>query len=95
MKQPTIEKYPKMGDVIKSDKLLFEGPDEWIVVEARWNNKKSSIHEGWYLVVQQLNEDGTYNEKGFTHSFFMTGEYPNMIPPKNIKIIRQMKRTFI
>ena len=89
------ETYPKMGDVLKSSKLVFEGHDEWVVTEARWQPPRQGIFEGWHITVQQLNPDGTYNERGFVHSFYASGDFNNLIEPKDVEIVRTMKRVFI
>ena len=100
----TLEKgdtFPGVGDVIESDKILFEGHNEWIVIEVKMKGGKPGITgidykpDGYHVTVQQLNPDGTYNIKGFIHNFYMTGTFRNKILPSEIKITRRMKRIFV
>ena len=94
-------KMPEIGDVIKSDKIIFEGTDEWIVVETLQEPGKTGITPndftpgGLRLTTQQLNLDGTYNEKGFIYKFHVTGNYKDLIKLSDIKIVRKMKRIFV
>lgn len=93
--------FPGIGDVIESDKLLFEGPKEWIVIDTKMQGGKPGLSgidykpDGYYVIAQQLKKDGTYNEKGFIHKFYMTGTFPNKILPSEITITRRMKRIFV
>lgn len=95
------EKLPTIGDVIKSDKIPFEGPDEWVVIETHREEGSFGITPNDYIpggirvTVQQLNLDGTYNEKGFIYKFHVTGKYKDLIDLEDIKTIRKMKRVFV
>lgn len=95
------EKIPVVGDVIKSDKISFEGPDEWVVIESQREEATFGITPNDYipggirLTVQQLNPDGTYNEKGFIYKFHITGRYKDLINIEELVITRKMKRIFI
>jgi hypothetical protein len=93
--------FPGIGDVIKSDKILFEGHDEWIVIDVKMTGGKTGVSpidykaDGYYVTVQQLEPDGTYSEKGFVHKFYMTGNFSNKIKPEEIEVVRRMKRIFV
>lgn len=93
--------FPGIGDVIKTDKITFEGSREWIVIEVKMKGGHTGVTsidykaDGYNVTVQQLNLDGTYNEKGYIHRFYMTGSFPNKIKPDEVKIVRHMKRIFV
>lgn len=96
-----IRKLPKIGDVITSDKIMFEGSEEWVITDTYQEPGKMGITPndftpgGLKITVQQLNIDGTYNEKGFVYKFHVTGKYRDLIDLKDINIIRKMKRIFV
>lgn len=95
------EQFPSEGDVIESKKLIFEGPKEWIVTHIEMSGGQSGTTpidykpDGFHVTAQQLNSNGTYNQKGFIHKFYMSGNFANKIEPKEIKITRRMKKTYI
>lgn len=95
------ETFPIIGDVIVSEKLLFEGHIEWVVIDTVMRGGKPGITsidyhpDGYHVSVQQLKKDGTYNPKGFIHKFYMTGNFRGKILPNEIKIERRMKRVFV
>jgi hypothetical protein len=96
-----IKKLPKVGDVIKSDKIIFEGHDEWIVVDIFQEPNQTGIHPneviigGLRITVRQLNPDGTYNDKGFEYKFHINGKYNDLIDLSEIELVRKMKRIFV
>jgi hypothetical protein len=95
------KKLPEVGDVIKLNEIKFEGPEEWVITDTYQEPGKTGISPndfipgGLKVTIQQLNIDGTYNEKGFIYKFHATGKYKDLIDLKDIKIVRKMKRIFV
>jgi hypothetical protein len=92
-------KLPKVGDVVISEKI---GKGEYVVETAAYSGGGTgsgaggsySVPDGWHVKVRRLNQDGTFNQKGRTKSFYMSRGFCDYIDPKDVQIVRKMTFTF-
>lgn len=51
--------------------------------------------DGWCIIARRLRKNGNYNPKGETVGFYMTGCFPCMVAPRDVKIIGKKKMRFL
>lgn len=78
--------------------ILDEG--EFVVTKTSFSGGGTGMGDhdvypsGHHVYCQRLNADGTFNEKGTKVSFYQSGCFTAMIYPKQLKVIRQLKKNF-
>lgn len=96
---PTGKSVRKTGCGTRTDNIN-RAFAEYIVEEAHEDGSGMVGHGegfqpgGWFVKARQLRKDGSYSPHKETINFFVSGGMLHEIDPKNIILIRRMKRTF-
>jgi len=56
---------------------------------------RDSYPDGWHVRARRLNKDGIYDPDGEVISFYMSGHFAEMVEPKDVHVVGQMKMMFI
>lgn len=88
------------SDATESEKNFFpydpsRGEAEFVVIAANLQGGGMKgyeiIPDGWHIQACRLEKDGRFNPKGEIIRFYVTGPFPYMINPADVKIVRRMK----
>lgn len=51
--------------------------------------------DGWLVQARRLREDGSYDPKGETIEFYVSGSFSNKVEQKDIRIVSKMQQLFV
>ncbi len=110
MTKEEIDEYVKTNSKMPESKMIEENlgsvdlsraKAEYVVIEARYQGGGSEPNDpipypdGWHVVAKRLSDGRVWNPDGEEIQFYMNGCFMNMIPPRSVKIVGQMRLAFV